>query len=230
MKKNIQDKNLSFLKNKRYVTSGIYDNKNIYENTKEAYILAIQKGYNLKIDIHITIDNIIICYSDDNLMRLLHVDSNIKDVTFDDITYISKFNINKFEDIINILPNTNLLIEIHNDINNTNYYKMVVDILKNSHNQYAIESNNIKVLKYFNKYYPDIIIGYKIDRSNYKRIHLFKNYDFIDIDINLYPDKYIRKLREDEFILGHNIRSNIDYFNKKEVYDNLVCDLKVEDY
>ena len=51
MKKNIQDKNLSFLKNKRYVNSGIYDNKTIYENTKEAYMLAIQKGYNLKIDI-----------------------------------------------------------------------------------------------------------------------------------------------------------------------------------
>ncbi len=230
MKKNIQDKNLSFLKNKRYVNSGIYDNKTIYENTKEAYMLAIQKGYNLKIDIHMTLDNIIICYKDDNLMRLLHVDSKIKDATYDDIIYISKFNINKFEDIINTIPNTNLLIEIHNDINNSNYYKKIVDILKSYHNQYAIESNNIKILKYFYKNYKDIIIGYKLDRFNYKKIHLFKNYDFLDIDINLYPDKYIRKLREDEFILGHNINSNIDYFNKNNVYDNLVCDLKFEDY
>ena len=94
----------------------------------------------------------------------------------------------------------------------------------------SIESNNIKILKYFYKNYKDIIIGYKLDRFNYKKIHLFKNYDFLDIDINLYPDKYIRKLREDEFILGHNINSNIDYFNKNNVYDNLVCDLKFEDY
>ena len=44
------------------------------------------------------------------------------------------------------------------------------------------------------------------------------------MDINLYNDKYVRKLRENKFIIGYLVKTPLEYSNKKNVYENLVVD------
>ena len=75
-----------------------------------------------------------------------------------------------------------------------------------------------------NKNYPNVVIGYKMDKDNLHRFHIFRRYDFVSIDVNLLNDKFIRKQREDKFIIGHNVIDDKVYNSKKDVYDALICE------
>lgn len=44
------------------------------------------------------------------------------------------------------------------------------------------------------------------------------------MDTSLYSDKFVRKLRENNFIIGEVITNPEEFEAKKNVYDNLVVD------
>jgi hypothetical protein len=215
------NKNLGFLKDKPFFDSGLYDNKKVYENTPKAIENVIKSKNYLYIRLKKTLDNMVICYKDKNLERLLHVEDKVKDCSYEDISYIAKFPILKLSDLVEILHGTPVIFELDKEV--VDYKLRIMDILTSYEGEYAIVSKDIGTLKWFNKNYPNVIIGYKIERDNKNRFHFFRKYDFILVDVNIYNDKYIRKQREEKVILGHNIRDDQTFDSKKNVYDSLIC-------
>ncbi len=219
-------KSLAFIKDTPFFDSGIYDNKVAFENTKKAIDNLIKNKYGLVTHLKCTQDNEIICYKDDDLMRLLHVEDKIKHSTFDNISYIAKFPIMKLEELISIANCIPIIFEI--DKGNIDYRLRIMNVLSSYEGSYAIISKDIDTLKWINKNYPNIIKGYKVDKTNLYRFHLFKKYDFMVCDINLYNDKQIKKLREEYLVLGNNVTSDQVYESMIGLYDNLICDSNLE--
>ena len=60
---------------------GVHDNKEIPENSMKAFKLALDKKYNIEFDIHVTKDEKLVIFHDDNLARMTGVDKNIEDLT-----------------------------------------------------------------------------------------------------------------------------------------------------
>ena len=78
---------------------GFFDNQKIYENTKEAFQIAIQKGLAIELDVHVTKDEQVVVYHDDNLKRLMNVDATIEELRLEELP-TKPFPIPLFRDVL----------------------------------------------------------------------------------------------------------------------------------
>ena len=101
-------------------------------------------------------------------------------------------------------------------------------MLEDYEGNYAIITNSMKRVKWFYKNKPNVVLGYTIDATNYRKPFLFKRYDFLNIDVSLFNDKEVRKIRENKLVIGHLINTKEQYSLKKDVCDNLVLDNVLE--
>jgi len=127
--------------------------KNIIENTLESFIeVNNYKNNNYKIgiefDIQITKNNTIICYHDDNLLRIHNINQNTYDLLDDDI---DKLNISKFVDVLQKLKDMDIFLDIEiKDIgNNFKLCDEIINIMNSEKiDNYIITSFNDNIIDY----------------------------------------------------------------------------------
>ena len=107
------EKDLTFLKETPFFDSGLYDNQHVFENTSGAISAAAKNNIGCKINLKATQDNTIICFKDDTLMRLLHVEDKVKDSTYENISYIAKFTILTLSEVIELTKNIQVIFETY---------------------------------------------------------------------------------------------------------------------
>ena len=96
---------------------GLFNNeKGIVENTKTAFSLAIEKGYNIETDISLTKDEQTIVYHDNDFKRLFNVDKKIGELTLEEIKKLkyekSNDPVMEFKEFLDLLNGkTGLVLE-----------------------------------------------------------------------------------------------------------------------
>ena len=106
-------KDMSFLRNRFIAHRGIYDNKRIYENTTSAFLRAIKNNSIIEVDLRMLKDGTIICFHDENMERMLHVEGKIERLTYDELCYIARYQIPTFSMLLELTHGTvPLLIEL----------------------------------------------------------------------------------------------------------------------
>ena len=139
---------------------GIHDNIKIYENTIEAFKLAIEKNYIIEIDIHKTVDNKIVVFHDYNTQRLFDVNLKIENTTYKELKKLKKFHIPTLEEVLKIVDGkVPLLIELKQPNKVGELEKITMKILNKYKGQFAIQSFNPKTIYWFKKNYPNILRG-----------------------------------------------------------------------
>lgn len=215
----------NFLRNRLIAHRGIYDNKRIYENTLMAFMRALKYNYPIELDLRMLRDGTIICFHDETMERMLHVEGKIEKLTYEELSFMAKFQIPTIEDVLSTIHGSvPLIIEIISVTRKHALESKLAALLENYQGEFAIQSFNIKTLKWFYKNYSHYPIGYIIGKRNYKKETIFKKYDFLNIKIGLYNDKRIRKIKEDKLVLGWGITNKEEYLYYKEVFDSLVVD------
>lgn len=218
-------KDLNFLKDISIAHRGIYDNERIFENTLPAFKRAIKYGYTIQFDVRLLDCGTIIVFHDKNLERLLHLDQKTNHITYEELCYISKFQIPTLDDVLELVSGeVPLLIEFKTETRKYLLEKLLVEKLDNYEGKFAIQSFNKRTVKWFTKNRPDYIIGYAVGKNNKKQELFFKKYDFLNVNAFIFSDKEVRKLKERCPVLGYTIQTKDDYLEKCEVYDNLVLD------
>ena len=220
------EKDLAFLKETPFFDSGLYDNQHVFENTVGAINAAAKNNIGCKINLRATQDNVIICFKDSTLMRLIHVEDKVKDCTYENISYIAKFPILTLNEVIELTKNIPVIFELEEG--NLDYKLRIMDVLSSYEGKYAIESKDINTLKWFRKNYKKVPIGYKIDKYNMHRFHIFHGYDFVDVDTNVFADAVACKYKKEYLLLGHNVKDDDSFDSKKLTYDNLICESQLE--
>ena len=146
---------------------GLFNNENgIIENSPAAFKKAIEKGFTIETDLHLTFDNRVVVFHDDDFNRLCGVDKQVKDLTLKQIKELSYANstdkIMEFSEFLTLVDgNTDLLLELkhQNKKNDDILCEKVVELLKDYKGRYAIQSFYPSILAYFKKHYPNIIRG-----------------------------------------------------------------------
>ena len=222
-------KDTAFLKNTYFARRGIYDNKRIYENTISSYNRAVKYKIGIELDIRLLKDGTIICFHDDDMMRLLHMEGKIDNLTYDELCYLSKFQIPRLEDALNAINgNVPIIIQIKEKYRKNSLEIKLCKLLDNYKGNFAIESFHIKPLKWFNKNRPNFIIGYMIGWKNFRKDTFFKKYDFICIKINTYKPLILKKYKEKKIVIGWRVNKREDFDINKNFYDTLICDNVLE--
>lgn len=134
------------------------------ENSMTAFLLAMEKGYGIELDVQITKDRIPVVFHDYSLKRMCQIDKKVKDLTFKELQNFtlshSDEHIPSLESILHLINGKiPLIIEFKTEGKNMSVCKFAKPILKNYKGLYCIESFNPMVLLWYKKNDPKIIRG-----------------------------------------------------------------------
>lgn len=218
---------------------GIHDNIKVFENTIEAFKLAIKKKYIIELDIHKTVDNQIVVFHDYDTKRLLDNDLIIENSTYKELSNLKKFHIPTLAEVLKLVDGkVPLLIELKQRNKAGKLESLTMELLNNYNGEYAIQSFNYKTLYWFKKNYPDILRGQLSSTFNNKKIPKIKKYilsnmftniitnpNFISYKYNELPIKKIKNYQKKGLkVLGWTVISKKEYNKYIKYYDNLICE------
>lgn len=137
--------------------------KDCPENSKAAYQKAIDRNYNIEIDIHVTLDNQIVVFHDDNVERMTGVNKLIKDMTLEEIKQLrlqggeeSIMTLPEFLDLVH--DQVGVLIEFKNS-QGGKLEKYAWPILEKYNGRWVMQAFQPDSLKWFKQNQPSIPRG-----------------------------------------------------------------------
>lgn len=235
-------KDLKFLKETIIAHRGVHNEKDIIENSLEAFKEAVNKNYIIELDVHFLKDGEVVVFHDDNIERMTGINKNLKDCTYDEIRNIKLLNKNtyipKFLDVLKLVDGkVPILIELKNDNKVGLLESSLVQILKKYNGKYAVQSFNPLSIMWFKNNYPNIIRGQLVCKFKNKKMdnikkfilktmffNIITNPDFISHSVDDLSYKEVNKIKKNKFILGWTVRNKERYDELIKYYDNLICE------
>ncbi len=155
---------------------GYYNTKQgVMENSKTAFQSAIEKGFNIEMDVSLTKDDEVIVYHDEDFKRLFQVDKKVCELTLKEIKELKYENSNdqilEFSEFLQLISGkTGLLIELKSQSKQRDILlcDKVMEKLKDYQGNYAIQSFNPFILQQFKIKYPMVPRGQLYTKFNLK--------------------------------------------------------------
>ena len=234
--------NVDFLRKKPIAHRGLFNKENnIPENSVLAFEKAIEKGFPIELDVHLSKDRKIVVFHDDNLKRMTGIDKKIKALNYDEIKDLKLDNTNckipLFSDVLKLVNGmVPILIEIKSDRKTGETERELVKILKEYNGKYVIQSFNPFSLIWFKKNLPEVPRGqlasnFTKDKMLAVQKYVLKNLyfnvltkpDFISFSINDLPNKKVESFRNNgNLVLGWTVRNKNDLEKAEKYCDNII--------
>lgn len=147
-----------------YAHRGLHRGKSVPENSMEAFRLAVENGYGIELDVHLTKDKIPVIFHDKNLQRVCKVNKNISDCTLEDLReynlYDSTEKIPTLQEVLDLVDGqVPLIIELKSEDLDLEICRVVTSYLDDYSGLYCVESFNPLVVRWYKKNRPHIIRG-----------------------------------------------------------------------
>lgn len=227
-----------FLEDKLIAHRGIYDNKIIPENSLGSFIKAVQKGYIIEFDVHLTKDNKLVVFHDDNLKRMTNIDKKIKKLKLKELQNIKLLNtdytIPSLDDVLKTIDGeVPILIELKYDVKGYKLPRKLYNSLKNYNGEVAVQSFDPFLISYFKIHKAKYLRGFlttiydnKFMNSNFffKLSLLLSKPQFLSISKNLVNNKKILKQKNKKILIWTiNSKDEINKYKNKE--NSLICNI-----
>ena len=217
------------IKNNKIAHRGVFNNKNIPENSLKAFEKAMSMDFSIELDIQLTKDDVIVVFHDDNLKRLTGLNKKVIDCTYLEIKNLTlletKEKIPTLREVLDLIQNKVLLdIEIKGKKRIKKLCKLLVKEL-NGYENFILKSFNPKIVHYLKKHYPNLEVGYIIDIKHTallanKIMFLYTKPDFLAIHKKLVETKRFQKLKQKYPLLVWTIKKEDKISNEEYV---LIC-------
>lgn len=202
--------NLDNYKNKIIAHRGIHNNTDTPENSLKAFKKALDKNLPIELDIHITKDDKIVVFHDDNLKRLTGVDAIIETKTLEELKELKLLETNEkiptLKEVLDLINGKVLIdIEVKGNVKIKKITSLTLELLDNYTGEIIIKSFNPKIVKQFNKstdkYKIGLLISFDTPNKTYNflishftnLIIKYTNPDFLALSKKLLTNKTIKK-------------------------------------
>lgn len=221
---------------------GVFDNQKVYENTKEAFELAIKHKQIIELDVRLTKDKQIVVFHDANIKRLTKQDKLVEKSTYEELNKQNILHIPLLQEVLNqVQGEVPILIEIKPTKNIEELEINLMKQLSKYKGEYAIQSFNPKVLYWFKRNYPNILRGQLSKRYQKEKIstikkviltnmllNIFTKPNFISYKYNELSLEKIKKYKKKNIrIIGWTITNEREFNHYKKYYDNLICEKRI---
>ncbi len=148
-----------------YAHRGLHDDAaGIPENSILAFAAAVEAGYGIELDVHLTKDEQLAVFHDDTLTRMCGVQGNVKDRTLAQLQSLflagTKERIPSFDELLRLVDGrVPLIIEIKGQSTDAKVSQKVHERLQSYCGDYVIESFNPVYLRWWLKNAPDVPRG-----------------------------------------------------------------------
>ena len=198
---------------------GLHSNaSNIYENTKESFLAAVNENYAIECDVVLTKDHEVAVFHDENLKRLCQINTDISDITMNELRkqkiYNSNCNIISLDEMLHVVSErVPIIIEIKGDY--TPFIEeRIQEIIRSYKCPIALKSFSLKSIKWIIEFLPFVFKGLVVDKhTNNSEIIFDIDLDFISCDINYVDSDLIIKARKNGLSI---ITWTIDNAEKKD--------------
>ena len=181
---------------------GLHSNaNNIYENTKESFLAAVNENYAIECDVVLSKDHEVVVLHDENLKRLCNLDKSISSLTMNELRslkiYESNSNIISLDEMLHVVSaHVPIIIEIKGKF--TPFIEeRIQEIIRSYKGPIALKTFNLKSVEWLIKFLPYVYKGLVIDSNtnNFEAI-LDLNIDFVSCDIEFIESNLIDRVKK----------------------------------
>ena len=181
---------------------GLHSNaNNIYENTKESFLAAVNENYAIECDVVLSKDHEVVVFHDENLKRLCNLDKNVSSLTMNELRslkiYESNSNIISLDEMLHVVSaHVPIIIEIKGKF--TPFIEeRIQEIIRSYKGPIALKTFNLKSVEWLIKFLPYVYKGLVIDSNtnNFEAI-LDLNIDFVSCDIEFIESNLIDRVKK----------------------------------
>lgn len=155
---------LQELRRWKYAHRGLHGN-GVPENSMAAFLLALENGYGIELDIHLLADGNLAVIHDASLLRTAGVDVKIEDLTTEELSAYRLENTDEtiptFKQVLQLFDGkAPLIVELKPE--NGNHAQLTAEackILENYSGLYCIESFDPRCIRWLKKNRPDVVRG-----------------------------------------------------------------------
>jgi glycerophosphoryl diester phosphodiesterase len=138
--------------------------KSIPENSLAAFLLAVSEGYGIELDIQLSADEKVVVFHDDTLLRVCGVDKAVKDCTYKELKTYRLHGTEEFipllSDVLSLVAGrVPLIVELKTSNRNALLCAKAAELLDGYEGNYAIESFNPAIVRWFRKHRPNVVRG-----------------------------------------------------------------------
>ena len=232
-----------WLTNKPIAHRGLFDNQTLPENSLAAFDNAVKHGFAIELDVQMTKDGVLVVFHDDTLDRMTNATGVVEKMDYNQIKDITLLDtdckIPTFKQILELVDGkTELLIEIKPYNNVGCVEEKVAELLDGYKGDFAIESFNPLILRWFKKHRPNFVCGQLASECNGIPIPKFQKFvikhmvlcrfcgcKFVAYNVNdIAKVKRVQRLRKKMPVLGWTVCSQNHYEQTKQHYDNMIFD------
>lgn len=212
---------------------------NTPENSLNAFSRAVELGFAIEIDIHLTADGEVVVFHDDTLNRVCGVEGNVEDKTLKELKQLRLFNTDcEIPTLQECLDTVNgkvpLLIEFKcTSLKCQNLCLAANKTLSNYRGKYFIQSFYPTVLRWYKKNRKDVCRGQLasafLGEALHKRLLGFLMFNFLGRpDFVSYEHKYRQKfffklaVKLGAMPVGWTFRSKEDLENDKQAFETYI--------
>lgn len=148
-----------------YAHRGLFDNQaGIPENSMAAFRRAVERGYGIETDIHLSADGICVLHHDDTLKRICGVDGNLRDRTAEELSKLSLLGTEEtvplFSEFLRLVDGkVPLVLELKAEGNHAALVAQVMADLEGYKGSYCIESFDPRILRELRRQAPHVVRG-----------------------------------------------------------------------
>ena len=179
----------------RYAHRGFHQKPVIPENSMEAFRRAVEAGFGVELDVHLSKDGKLAVLHDASLWRTCGIDLYIEEITLEDAQiYFLEKSEERIPELGAVLEMVDgrvpLIVELKvEEGNHRELVDAVMETLKDYRGFYCIESFNPSAVGYLRKKYPDVVRGQLAGCLNEEaEVEAKKIRPHIDIDCVEYAD------------------------------------------
>ena len=181
---------------------GLHSNaNNIYENTKESFLAAVNENYAIECDVVLSKDHEVVVFHDENLKRLCNLDKSISSLTMNELRslkiYESNSNIISLDEMLHVVSaHVPIIIEIKGKF--TPFIEeRIQEIIRSYRGPIALKTFNLKSVEWLIKFLPYVYKGLVIDSNtnNFEAI-LDLNIDFVSCDIEFIESNLVDRVKK----------------------------------
>ena len=130
---------------------GLFNNKDIPENSMKAFEAAMQKGFAIELDVQMTKDGYLVVFHDKSLKRVCGLKDEITMLTLNEVKQArlcgTDSMIPTFEDVLMLVDGrVPLLIEVKEDDNYEELMPKLIALLERYEGEYMIESFDPRIV------------------------------------------------------------------------------------
>ncbi len=159
---NLPRRTLGKLAGVHYAHRGLW-NERRPENSLAAFCGAVEEGYGIELDVHLTKDGHLVVHHDDSLKRMTGVDVRIADCTLMEVRACHLPNgeeVPTFDEVLEIVAGkAPLIVEVKVERNAEALSRAVCERMRRYKGPWCMESFDPRAVQWFRKNAPDVIRG-----------------------------------------------------------------------